>query len=79
LQRKHQGNKFRNEKCLAKYTLVVVVIDNPYNPASEFVVIPCSDSVVSSVVVIDLRYDVLNYNYLGLKPQLLLITITQIF
>jgi len=46
LQRKHQGNKFQNEKCLAKYTLVVVVIDNLYNPASEFVVIPCSDSVV---------------------------------
>ena len=42
---KHQANKFQNEKCLAKYKLVVVVIDNPYNPA-EFVVIPCSDSVV---------------------------------
>ena len=32
----------------------------------------------TSVVVIDLRYDVLNYNYLWLKPQLLPITITQI-
>ena len=31
-----------------------------------------------SVVVHDLRYDVLNYNYLGLNPQLLPITITQI-
>ena len=31
-----------------------------------------------SVVVNDLRYDVLNYNYLGLNPQLLPITITQI-
>ena len=41
-------------------------------------VIMCSHVVVNSVVVIDLRYDILNYNYLWLKPQLLLITITQI-
>ena len=32
----------------------------------------------SSVVVIDLGYDILNYNYLNLKSQLLPITITQI-
>jgi len=30
---------------VVKYKPVVVVIDNPYNPASEFVVILCSDSV----------------------------------
>jgi len=33
----------------AKHKLVVVVIDNPYNPASEFVVILCSDSVVRTL------------------------------
>ena len=31
-----------------------------------------------TVVVIDLRYDILNYNYLSLNPQLLPVTITQI-
>ena len=35
---------------VAKYKPVVVVIDNPYNPASEFVVILCSDSVVRTVL-----------------------------
>jgi len=33
---------------------------------------------LGSVIVIDLRYDILSYNYLSLKPQLLPITITQI-
>jgi len=34
--------------------------------------------ICSSVVVIDFRHNILNYNYLWLKSQLLPITITQI-
>jgi len=39
---------------------------------------PGQDGIPVRVVVIDLRCDILNYNYLWLKPQLLPITITQI-
>jgi len=48
--------KFKKKSVVkaAKYKPVVVVIDNPYNPASEFAVIPCSDSVVRTAHTLDI-------------------------
>ena len=60
--------------CCKPYSYSTVLYIEQWHCPDEM----CHNYMYSSVVVIDLKYDILNYNYLGLKPQLLPITITQI-